>query len=61
MAQYAELLKPRFVIAAISLVLTTLLMMTGDIPTSLGTSIIIGVLVAFGAYHADSPKRKRNQ
>ncbi len=50
-----DLIKPRFVIALVALVATVALTYTGTIDADVGVTIILGILVAFGAYYMRSP------
>lgn len=51
-----ELLKPRFVIGVISIVGVFILMFTETIDADAGISLLIGILISFGAYYVTSPR-----
>lgn len=55
----SDLLKPRFIIAIVALVGTVAMMYLETIPTEVGVTIIMGVLAAFGAYYARSPRDRQ--
>jgi len=55
----SDLLKPRFIIALIALIAAIVMMYLGTIEPETGVTIILGILVAFGAYYARSPRDKR--
>jgi len=56
--QKQDIKTPRVLIACTGLLITGALMFTNNISTAMGTMIIIGILVAFGAYVAPSPSQK---
>jgi len=48
--QTEDLLKPRFLLAAMAFVIVGVLMGIGELDQSSGLMVIMGILVSFGAY-----------
>lgn len=55
----SDLLKPRFIIGLVALIAAVLMMYTETISAEVGVTMIIGILVAFGAYYMRSPKDRQ--
>lgn len=53
-----QLAKPRFIIGLVALVVVAAMTITETIGSEVGIALIIGILSAFGAYHAQPPQNK---
>lgn len=49
-----DLLKPRFIIALVGLVIVGVLMGTGQVEQNTGLVILVGILAAFGVYQSSA-------
>jgi len=53
-----RLIKPRFIMGFSALIIVSVMMGSGVVESDVGVAIIVGILMSFGAYYAESPKEK---